>query len=144
MEGLSLPSWDEIQSDFDLIEDWEERYRYIIELGRRLEPLPETVRNDDTKVAGCASQVWLHATWKDSLRGSILTLRGDSDAHIVKGLVALIIILHEGHTRDEILTLPVWDAFSSLGLVEHLTPQRSNGVRAMITRLRQDAVKEGL
>jgi cysteine desulfuration protein SufE len=131
--------FDEILADFELLDDWEDRYRYVIELGRRLEPLPETERSPANKVQGCVSQVWL-ATHVEPNGGSPrLTFIGDSDAHIVRGLIAILFSLYSGKTAHDILAT---DAASKLGLLhlkEHLTPQRSNGLMAMVKRIRSDA-----
>lgn len=134
-----LPTIDEIVCNFELLDDWEERYRYVIELGRLMEPLPKDAYNDVNKVQGCASQVWLQ-TGLDSTDGEpLLHLRGDSDAHIVRGLVALLISLYSGKTPSEALSTDALALFKELGLSEHLTPQRSNGVRSMVERIRRDA-----
>jgi cysteine desulfuration protein SufE len=134
-----LPSIDEIVSNFELIDDWEERYRYLIELGRLMEPLPDEAHTDANKVRGCASQVWLVTTIDQSEGKPALHLVGDSDAHIVRGLVALLISLYNGKTASEALSTDALGLFKNLGLSEHLTPQRSNGVRSMVERIRQDA-----
>jgi cysteine desulfuration protein SufE len=134
-----LPSIDEIVSNFELLDEWDERYRYLIELGRMMEPLPEEAHVDSNKVRGCASQVWL-VTHRDGTQGEPrLHLVGDSDAHIVRGLVALLISLYNGKTAEEALATDALGLFNSLGLAEHLTPQRSNGVRSMVERIRHDA-----
>ena len=129
-----------IIDDFDLIDDWEERYRYVIELGRSLEPLAEADHTEQTRVRGCASQVWLKSTVAPGPGGEpLLTFLGDSDAHIVRGLVYIVLALYSGHTAREILDLDAHALFGQLGLTEHLTPQRSNGVRSMVERIRADA-----
>jgi len=131
---------EEITDDFALIDDWEERYRYVIELGRSLDPLPEDAHNDTNKVRGCASQVWLETTIQPSgSDGPVLTFRGDSDAHIVRGLIAIIMATYSGKTARAILATDALGLFQQLGLTEHLTPQRSNGVRSMVERIRRDA-----
>lgn len=132
------PAFDEILDDFELLDDWEDRYRYVIELGRKLAPLPEAERNPKTKVQGCASQVWLSTTVHrgDDPR---LTFVGDSDAHIVRGLIAILFAIYSGKTADEILTVDAVKTLGDLHLKEHLTPQRSNGLMAMVTRIRRDA-----
>jgi cysteine desulfuration protein SufE len=130
-----LPPIDEIVANFELLDEWEERYRYLIELGRLMEPLPDAAHTDANKVKGCASQVWLE-TWLEDAR---LYLRGDSDAHIVRGLVALLTALYSGKTASEALSTDAHSLFKDLGLAEHLTPQRSNGVRSMVERIRHDA-----
>lgn len=131
---------DELIDDFALIDDWEERYRYVIELGKALPALPDAARSEENRVRGCASQVWLETMVdKTAPAGPTLTFRGDSDAHIVRGLVAIILALYSGRSAKDILSLDAMDVFARLGLVEHLTPQRSNGVRAMVERIRRDA-----
>ncbi len=135
----TLPSIDEIVENFELIDDWDERYRYVIELGRMMEPLPEEAHSDANKVRGCASQVWLETELDRTASDPVLKLRGDSDAHIVRGLVALLISLYSGKKASEALTTDATGLFKSLGLSEHLTPQRSNGVRSMVERIRTDA-----
>jgi len=134
-----LPNIDEIISNFELLDDWEERYRYVIELGRLMEPLPEEAHTDANKVRGCASQVWLQTNIERSNGKPVLHLLGDSDAHIVRGLVALLISLYDGKTASEALSTDALALFKDLGLSEHLTPQRSNGVRSMVERIRHDA-----
>ncbi len=130
---------DEIVANFDLLDDWEDRYRYLIELGRELEPLEAVAHNDHNKVRGCASQVWVESLVLPSGEGPRLALRGDSDAHIVRGLIALVFALYSGRTATEILDTDAQELFRKLGLSAHLTPQRSNGVRAMVERIKGDA-----
>lgn len=130
---------DEIVDNFSFLDDWDDRYRYLIELGRTLAPLPEEAHSDANKVRGCASQVWLETSVRHEGRTPVLDFRGDSDAHIVRGLVALVLALYSGKPATEILATDAMDLFRSLGLSEHLTPQRSNGVRSMVERIRHDA-----
>jgi cysteine desulfuration protein SufE len=131
---------DEIVENFNYLDDWEDRYRYLIELGRGLEPLDDAAHNDSTKVRGCVSQVWLESrAGKDDSGNPILHLKGDSDAHIVRGLVALLIALYSGQTATQILAADAEGLFETLGLSTHLTPQRSNGVHAMVERIKNDA-----
>ncbi len=133
---------DDIIDDFSLIDDWEDRYRYVIELGRKLESLPDSAHNDDNKVRGCASQVWLETNVRRDDDGQArLAFRGDSDAHIVRGLIFIIISYFSGRTPQDILRGDLLSVFEKLGLTEHLTPQRSNGVRAMVDRILNDARK---
>ncbi|WP_201830422.1 SufE family protein [Microvirga zambiensis] len=134
-----LPTIDEIVSNFELLDEWEERYRYLIELGRMKETLPQEAYSDVNKVQGCASQVWLLTDLESENGEPVLHLRGDSDAHIVRGLVALLISLYNGKTAAEALSTDALGLFKELGLSEHLTPQRSNGVRSMVERIRRDA-----
>lgn len=128
-----------IRADFELLDEWEDRYRYLIELGRALPPFPEAERIDVNKVRGCASQVWL-ATRVDRT-GDVprLDIQGDSDAHIVKGLIAVLLAVVDGRTAAEILKSEPHRLFAELGLAEHLTPQRSNGFASMVARIRHDA-----
>ncbi|MFK7793400.1 MAG: SufE family protein [Devosiaceae bacterium] len=127
----------EIRDNFEFLNDWEDRYRYVIELGRTLAPLDDSERSDATKVLGCASQVWLvRQPLGDD--GS-LAFRGDSDAHIVRGLVAIVLALYNGRTPADALTIDANARLEALGLNEHLSPQRSNGLNAMIERIRTEA-----
>jgi cysteine desulfuration protein SufE len=131
---------DEIIENFNYLDEWEDRYRYLIELGRTLDPLDEDAHNDTNKVLGCASQVWLQTSVATDTSGMpILNLKGDSDAHIVRGLVALILALYSGQLATKILNTDAQDLFQSLGLSAHLTPQRTNGVRSMVERIKHDA-----
>jgi cysteine desulfuration protein SufE len=130
----------EILENFELLEEWDDRYRYIIELGRGLAPLPDGARTDSNKVQGCASQVWLQTDIRpNGPDGPALTFAGDSDAHIVRGLIAILFALYSGKPAKEILSLDPFATFDQLGLREHLTPQRSNGLRSMVNRIRADA-----
>lgn len=131
---------DDIVDNFALLDDWDDRYRYLIELGRTLEPLPECDRVDANKVQGCASQVWFTADIQpDGAGGPVLTFHGDSDAHIVRGLIAVLFALYSGKSARDILAVDAIALFERLGLREHLTPQRSNGFRAMVERIRSTA-----
>ena len=132
-------SIDEIVDNFAFLDEWDDRYRYLIELGRTLAPLPEAARTDANKVRGCASQVWLETQVRREDGTPVLDFRGDSDAHIVRGLVALVLALYAGKPAQEILSTDAMDLFRTLGLSEHLTPQRSNGVRSMVERIKSDA-----
>ena len=130
----------EIVENFDLMEEWDDRYRYLIELGRTLPPLPEDARTDTNKVRGCASQVWLSTSvTPDGGRGPVLTFEGDSDAHIVRGLIAILFALYSGKDARHILDTDAVALFEKLGLRDHLTPQRSNGFRSMVDRIHRDA-----
>jgi len=131
---------DEILDNFSLLDTWDDRYRYVIELGRGLEPLPEADRIDANKVQGCASQVWLATRRKpDGDGGPVLSFAGDSDAHIVRGLIAILFALYSGKHARDILATDAMALFERLGLREHLTPQRSNGFRSMVERIKSDA-----
>ena len=131
--------FDEIVADFDLLDDWEDRYRYVIELGRKLQPLPDRERNGTNKVQGCVSQVWLATTVSPANRAPRLSFVGDSDAHIVRGLIAILFALYSGKTADAILDIDANAVLDRLHLKEHLTPQRSNGLLSMVERIRKDA-----
>ncbi len=131
---------EEITDNFELLEEWDDRYRYLIELGRMLEPLPESARTDANKVQGCASQVWLSTAVKpDGGAGPVLQFIGDSDAHIVRGLIAVLLALYSGKPARDIVSTDAVTVFERLGLREHLTPQRSNGFRSMVNRIQRDA-----
>ena len=133
-------SIDEIAENFALLDDWEDRYRYVIELGGGLEPLEDAERTPETKVRGCASQVWLVSrAVADGAPGPVLHFRGDSDAHIVRGLIAILLAIYSGKSAAEILRVDAQALFSRLGLSEHLTQQRSNGLASMVERIRADA-----
>ena len=136
---LNEPSFDQLIDDFEFLDDWEERYKYVIELGRALDPLEDEARSPANKVQGCASQVWLLSQADDSGTIPVLTFRGDSDALIVKGLIAILHILLSGRPPRDIIETDVQAALGKLGLHEALTPQRSNGLAAMIGRLKSDA-----
>jgi cysteine desulfuration protein SufE len=131
---------DDIIENFELLEEWDDRYRYVIELGRTLPPLAEAAHNETNKVRGCASQVWLVSHVKpDCAGGPQLSFDGDSDAHIVRGLIAILFALYSGKSAREILSTDAIAVFDRIGLREHLTPQRSNGLRSMVERIRNDA-----
>ena len=133
-------SLDEIIENFSYLDDWEDRYRYVIELGRTLAPLDESAHTDANKVLGCASQVWLETKVDRAGQGEpVLTFRADSDAHIVRGLVALILALYSGKTPSKILETDAQALFDQLGLSAHLTRQRTNGTRSMVERIKRDA-----
>jgi cysteine desulfuration protein SufE len=131
---------DEIVDNFELLDSWDDRYRYVIELGRTLPPLAEEAHVEANKVRGCASQVWLITHVKaNGGAGPTLSFEGDSDAHIVRGLIAIVFALYSGKRAKEILDIDPEAIFSKLGLRENLTPQRSNGLRAMVERIRAEA-----
>jgi cysteine desulfuration protein SufE len=130
---------DDIRDNFELLEDWDDRYRYVIELGRTLEPLPEADRSPENKVQGCVSQVWLSKQLARDGGGVMLKYRGDSDAHIVRGLIAILLKLYSGKSPQDILSTNAIEVFDEFGFREHLTPQRSNGLRSMVERIRNDA-----
>jgi cysteine desulfuration protein SufE len=134
-------SLQDLRADFDLLDEWEDKYRYVMDLGKALPELPATLRTEQTKVRGCASQVWLVSRVAGaSADGSpIMHFEGDSDAHLVKGLVAILLSLVQDKSAREILQIDAAAAFGELGLKDHLTPQRSNGLASMIARIRKDA-----
>ncbi len=129
-------AFDELKDEFDLLGDWEQRYRHVIDLGRELAPLTDEERVDANKVRGCASQVWL---LNEPGADGRLRYRGDSDAHIVRGLIAILFRIFSGRTPDEILAVDARAGFERLGLVGQLSAQRSNGLFSMIQRIRSDA-----
>ena len=133
-----ITSIETIKSDFQFLDDWEDRYRYIIELGREMAPLDDAQKSAANKVDGCASQVWLVS---EKLKSSpvIIKYNGDSDAHIVRGLVAIVTSAFTGKTAAEIIALDADELLKSLGLDAHLSQQRSNGLRAMIRRIKSEA-----
>ena len=128
--------------DFAALGPWEERYRYLIDLGRRLPPMPPGEHSEANKVRGCMSQVWLAAT---PVAGPPprLSLRGDSDAHIVKGLIAVLFKLYEGLTPGQIVEMDVKSVFERMGLENHITMNRRNGFYAMVERIRALAASAG-
>ena len=126
----------DLANEFELLGDWEERYRYVIELGKSLAPLADADRSEENKVRGCASQVWL--VTEPQADGSIV-FRGDSDAHIVSGLIAILLRLYSGRTAAEIAGFDAKAAFDRLGLSEALSSQRSNGLKSMVARIQRDA-----
>lgn len=125
----------EIIDNFSFLDDWEDRYGYLIELGKALRPLAETDLNEDNKVQGCVSQVWL----KSSFDGHLVHFEGASDAHIVRGLVAIALNIFSGKSPDEILATDEGETFRAIGLKEHLTPQRSNGLKSMVLKIKTEA-----
>ncbi len=126
----------ELKDEFELLGDWEERYRYVIELGKDLAPLSDAERTEANKVRGCASQVWLVT---EPQADGTLTFRGDSDAHIVRGLIAVVLRLYSGRAPAEIVGFDAKAAFEQLGLSGALSSQRSNGLASMVARIRRDA-----
>ncbi|AAK23045.1 cysteine desulfuration protein SufE [Caulobacter vibrioides] len=126
----------DLADEFELLGDWEERYRYVIELGKDLAPLTDAERSEANKVRGCASQVWL--VTEPQADGSIV-FRGDSDAHIVSGLIAILLRLYSGRAAADIAGFDAKAAFDRLGLSEALSSQRSNGLKSMVARIQRDA-----
>jgi cysteine desulfuration protein SufE len=129
----------QIIDDFAFLDEWEDRYRYVIELGKALPELPESDRTAENKVQGCASQVWLVSHAADDSADPVMTFEGDSDAHIVRGLVAIVLATYSGKRASEIAATDAIDTFDQIGLVEHLSSQRANGLRSMVKRIREEA-----
>ncbi len=129
---------DDILDDFAYLDEWEDRYRYVIELGKAMPPLAEGEHCEANKVRGCASQVWLISE-ADCSSPPVLTIRGDSDALIVRGLIAILVALYSGRPADEIAAIDAESVFAKIGLRDHLTAQRSNGLSSMVARIRRDA-----
>ncbi|WP_417477415.1 SufE family protein [Maricaulis sp.] len=127
---------EELVEEFDLLDDWEQRYRYLIDMGKALPPLPDEQRTETSRVQGCVSQVWLIVEPADD---NSLVFHADSDAHIVRGLAALLLRLYSGRSREDILSVDAREVLARIGLSEHLSPQRSNGLASMIGRIRAAA-----
>lgn len=127
---------EDLSAEFELLGDWEERYKYVIDLGKELSPLTDAERSDVNKVRGCASQVWLVT---EPQADGTLHFRGDSDAHIVRGLIAILLRLFSGQRAEAILAFDAKAAFEQLGLSGALSSQRSNGLASMVQRIRRDA-----
>lgn len=140
---MTAPTFDTLVEDFEFLDDWEERYKYVIELGKNMPELPEAQRIPENKVQGCVSQVWITSRLEPDADTSHheLHFEGDSDALIVKGLIAILRILLSGQRAEEIVMMDVHERLGQLELNDHLTPQRSNGLAAMINRLKADASK---
>ena len=130
---------DRIMQNFDVLTDWEDRYRYIIELGRKLPPFDEEYKIDDNLVRGCVSQVWLVTDVRDG-DPPVIEFRADSDAQIVKGLVAILLSLYSGKTAREILTADIRSIFQRLDLARHLSINRANGFASMVKRIHELAL----
>jgi cysteine desulfuration protein SufE len=130
--------FESLREDFSYLDDWEDRYKHVIDLGRALPVMPPALKTAATKVNGCASQVWIHSSPAPDDK---LVLQGDSDALIVKGLIAIAFMIYGPLTRPEIVALDAVPLFDQLGLKEHLTPQRSNGLASMVARIKADAAR---
>ena len=138
--NIGMTTINDIRDNFSLLDDWDDRYRYVIELGRTLEPMPDAEHTTENKVQGCTSQVGLSRKNDRAADGEpVLRYLGDSDAHIVRGLVAILLTLYSGKTAKDILSTDALAIFDEFGFREHLTPQRSNGLRAMVERIKSDA-----
>jgi len=136
---MASERFEEIVDDFEFLDDWEDRYRYVIDMGKNLPDLEDSERVESTKVHGCASQVWIVPEITGEGAGARIGFRGDSDAMIVKGLIAVLHRLYDGLSPSEALQIDAQAELSRLGLDQHLSSQRSNGLRAMIERIRQFA-----
>ncbi|MDR6815313.1 cysteine desulfuration protein SufE [Neorhizobium sp. 2083] len=134
-----MASLEQIIEDFEFLDEWEDRYRYVIELGKALPDLPDDQKTAANKVQGCASQVWLVSHIVDGGADPVMTFDGDSDAHIVRGLVAIVLAVYSGKTASEIAATDAIEIFDRIGLVEHLSSQRANGLRSMVKRIREEA-----
>ena len=132
---------DEIVENFQYLDDWEDRYKYLIELGNALDPISDNDHNDDTKVNGCVSQVWITSE-NDGGNDPVMHFRGDSDAHIVSGLIGVTLAIFSGRKASEVVEIDEIEYFNKIGLQEHITPQRSNGLRAMVQRIKESAARE--
>ena len=133
-------SIESIIDDFAFLDDWEDRYRYVIELGKALPPMADAERTDANKVSGCASQVWIVRDVQDG-DDPVMSYRGDSDAHIVRGLIAILLALYSGQKASRVLEIDAEEQFRTIGLRDHLTAQRANGLASMINRIRKDAAQ---
>lgn len=134
---MAQPAFEEIADDFEFMDDWEDRYRHVIDLGKAMPALPDALKVPATKVDGCASQVWL----QPRIEGGLYGFDGDSDAMIVRGLIAVLRALYNGAPLKEVASIDAHAELARLGLHEHLSAQRSNGVRAMIERIRKTAAE---
>ncbi len=136
---MAQEAFEDIADTFEFLDDWEDRYRHVIDLGKAMEPLPENLRVPATKVDGCASQVWLVPEIEGKGAAARFTFRGDSDAMIVRGLIAVLISLYDGLQVDDVVDVDAQKELGRLGLNDHLSAQRSNGLRAMVQRIRDIA-----
>jgi cysteine desulfuration protein SufE len=135
---MTIPSYEEIAENLSFLDDWEERYAYVIQLGKALPAMASGLKTEENRVQGCASQVWL-ATSIGEGADPVLAFQGDSDALIVRGLVALALSVNSGKTASQIIATDTFGMFDALGLRAHLSSQRSNGLRSMVARIRRDA-----
>lgn len=136
---MAQEAFEEIVETFEFLDDWEDRYRHVIDMGKAMAPLEEAFRVPATKVEGCASQVWLVPQIEGQGPEAVFTFRGDSDAMIVRGLIAVLVALYSGLSVDEVLKVDAQAELARLGLHDHLSAQRSNGLRAMVERIRETA-----
>ena len=133
---MAQEAFEELAETFEFLDDWEERYRHVIDMGKAMPPLEDALRVPQTKVEGCASQVWLVPEVEGNGRDAVVRFRGDSDAMIVRGLIAILITLYSGLTAREVLAVDAKAEMARLGLNDHLSAQRSNGLKAMVQRVR--------
>lgn len=143
---MASAAFEDIAETFDFLDDWEDRYRHVIELGRAMTPLEDALKVPATKVEGCASQVWLVPAIEGTGASGVFHFRGDSDAMIVRGLIAVLVALFDGQPLGDVVKVDAGGELARLGLDQHLSAQRSNGLRAMIERIRllaRTALKEG-
>lgn len=138
-DAMTAATLDEIKDTFALLDDWEDRIQYVIDLGRGLAPLDAADRSDANKVSGCASQVWIATRREGRGDDAMLRFSGESDAHIVQGLIAILLAFYSGRRAGDILALDAGALFQDIGLSDHLTAQRANGARAMVARIKRDA-----
>ncbi|MBB4121571.1 SufE family protein [Martelella radicis] len=131
---------DQIIDDFSFLDDWEDRYRYVIELGKELPDMPESEKTEENRVHGCASQVWL-VSERDAGEDPVMRFRGDSDAFIVRGLVSIVLTVYSGEKASKIAATDALETFRRIGLVDHLSAQRANGLNAMVTKIRETAAR---
>ncbi len=134
---MATAAFEDVVQDFEFLDEWEDRYRFVIDEGKKMEPLPDALKVPATKVEGCASQVWLHPVIEDD----VFRFDGESDAMIVQGLIALLRKLYNGLPVNEVVTVDARAEMARLGLNDHLSAQRSNGLRAMIERIRKVAAQ---
>ena len=138
---MATPAFEDIAETFDFLDDWEDRYRHVIDMGKAMDPLEDAFRLPATKVDGCASQVWLLPEIEGEGPGAVFRFRGDSDAMIVRGLIAILVALYSGLTLRQVLAVDAGAELGRLGLNDHLSSQRSNGLRAMVERIRAVAAE---
>lgn len=138
---MAQPRFEDIVETFEFLDDWEDRYREVIDLGKAMQGLPEALQVPATKVDGCASQVWLHPTKEGTGKAAVLSFQGESDAMIVRGLIAVLLALYNGLTAEDVLKTDATAELARLGLNDHLSAQRSNGLRAMVERIQETAAK---
>ncbi len=136
-----LPPIDEILANFEFLDDWDERYRYLIELGRMLPPMAADLHTEEKLVPGCQSKVWLDMNTSGAGENAVVSIAADSDAHITKGLVAFLVALYSGQPARTILQSDALQIFRDLGLGQHITSKRSNGLRSMVDRIRGEAAR---